>query len=224
VLSALASALGLDTGIDSQPTAFKALTTAVPFYASISDADIGGRGIRWQDTDAATSAPDPSAPSAGADSPDTQREGASAEAVPALGAHGEKDPADPTGGPQELDPSETVNAVPTSPGAPDSLALGTYRDLWAGPITELNPPLNFLQPGQLLEVSPGDAGRLDLKSGDHVRVSQGSATIEARVAIRERVADGVCFLAEGTAAGNANGLLNGGPVRVEIAKLERVEA
>ncbi len=202
VLAELCSALGLDTGIDSQPSAFKALTTAVPFYASISDADIGGRGVRWQDTDAAANAPKPTAaatsvsnarvPATGADSPDTQRDSASAEAVPVAGSL--------------------------------SLALGTYRDLWAGPITELNPPLNFLQPGQLLEVSPGDAARLGLASGDHVRVSQGNANVEARVAIRERVADGVCFLAEGTAAGNANGLLNGGPVRVEIAKLERVEA
>ena len=42
-------ALGHDTGIDSQPSAFAALTDAVPFYAGITDADIGGRGIRWQD-------------------------------------------------------------------------------------------------------------------------------------------------------------------------------
>ncbi|HMI80428.1 MAG TPA: NADH-quinone oxidoreductase subunit NuoG, partial [Solirubrobacterales bacterium] len=49
VLSELASKLGLETGIDSQPTAFAALTEAVPFYSSISDTDIGGRGIRWQD-------------------------------------------------------------------------------------------------------------------------------------------------------------------------------
>jgi anaerobic selenocysteine-containing dehydrogenase len=108
--------------------------------------------------------------------------------------------------------------------ASSKLQLGTYRDLWAGPITELNPPLKFLQPKQQLEVSPGDAERLQLKGGDSVLVSQGNFTVEAVVAIRERVADGVCFLAEGTAAGNANGLLNGGPVRVEIAKRERVEA
>ena len=49
VLADLAANLGLDTGIDSQPTAFAALTAAVPFYNGITDSDIGGRGIRWQD-------------------------------------------------------------------------------------------------------------------------------------------------------------------------------
>jgi hypothetical protein len=34
----------------------------------------------------------------------------------------------------------------------------------------------------------------------------------------------VCFLAEGTANGNANALLNGGPVTVEITKLSEVPA
>ena len=57
VLAELSAALGHDTGIDSQPTAFAALTQAVPFYADITDADIGGRGIRWQDTQAAANAP-----------------------------------------------------------------------------------------------------------------------------------------------------------------------
>ena len=51
------------------------------------------------------------------ESPDTQRDSASA------GSSGSR---------------------PPSPGR--SLALGTYRDLWAGPITELNPPLKFLAP------------------------------------------------------------------------------
>ncbi len=49
VLSELAANLGLTTGIDSQPTAFAALTDAVTFYTGIEDSDIGGRGIRWQD-------------------------------------------------------------------------------------------------------------------------------------------------------------------------------
>ena len=36
--------------------------------------------------------------------------------------------------------------------------------------------------------------------------------------------EGVCFLAEGVAPGNANALLNGGPVRVQIEKLSEVSA
>jgi NADH-quinone oxidoreductase subunit G len=184
VLSELAAALGLDTGVDSQPTAFAALKAAVPFYADITDAAIGGRGIRWQETQAAAYAPVPEEP-AGAGSADTQRVSASADPAPA-----------------------------------GSLALGTYRDLWAGPITELNPPLKFLAPEQRIEVSVADASRLNLNSGDTVEVAQNGSSVNARVLIRERMSDGVCFLSEGTAANNANALLNGGPVRVEISKVE----
>jgi NADH-quinone oxidoreductase subunit G len=187
-LAALSSALGHDTGVSSQPTAFAALTSAVPFYASITDADIGGRGVRWQETESARALPTPAAPS-GTGSPDTQRDSASAEPVP-----------------------------------DGALALGTYRDLWAGPITELNPPLKFLKPSQRLEVSPEDAERLGLAIGDKVRVTQGSKSVEATVAIKERVPEGVCFLAEGVASGNANSLLNGHQVRVEIEKLSEVPA
>ena len=59
VLAALSAALGHETGIDSQPSAFAALKAAVPFYADIDDAELGGRGLRWQDTPAAASAPRP---------------------------------------------------------------------------------------------------------------------------------------------------------------------
>ena len=97
------------------------------------------------------------------------------------------------------------------------LVLGTYRDLWAGPITELNPPLRFLAPQQRVELSPADAERLGLKAGEEVRVAQ-NGTASGKVAIGERIAEGVCFLIEGTMDGNANGLLNGGPVSVEIEK------
>jgi anaerobic selenocysteine-containing dehydrogenase len=186
-LSELASKLGLDTGIDSQPTAFAALTQAVPFYAGITETDIGGRGIRWQDGPSAAKLPAAERASVST-SPDTQARSASGEA------------------------------------GPDALALGTYRDLWAGPITELNPPLKFLTPQQRVELSAPDAERLGLRSGDKVRVGQNGSAVEAEVQIKERVPQGVCFLAEGVADGNANALLNGGPVQVTIEKLSEVRA
>jgi NADH-quinone oxidoreductase subunit G len=177
VLSELAANLGLDTGIDSQPSAFAALTNAVSFYKGIEESDIGGRGIRWQDGPSGAELPKPN--------------GAS--------------------GPGSPDPPRFLSADP-GPDAP--LALGTYRDLWAGPITELNPPLRFLTPTQRVEISMTDADRLGLKSGDQVRVSQNGTSIEAQVQIRERVPKGVCFLAEGVADGNANALVSGEPVEV----------
>jgi NADH-quinone oxidoreductase subunit G len=202
VLSELAAKLGLDTGIDSQPTAFTALTEAVSFYAGIKDSDIGGRGIRWQDTPSAASTPDPGRAS-----------------VP-----GSQDTEPEAPRPISEAAADARRAASGDPGTGAHLALGTYRDLWAGPITELNPPLKFLIPQQRVEISSADAERLGLKTGDTVRVSQGGTTVEAQVQIKDRVPAGVVFLAEGVAGANANALLNGGPVKVEITKLSEVRA
>jgi NADH-quinone oxidoreductase subunit G len=204
VLSQLASQLGLDTGIDSQPTAFAALTEAVGFYSGITESDIGGRGFRWQDkrteVDQAVES----------DSPDTQRDAPVSMVQP-----------DAT--PRGVASAESLSTAPP-PSNDNSLLLGTYRDLWAGPITELNPPLKFLAPQQRVEISLADAERLGLSSGDPVRVSQNGSSIEAQVHVKERVPEGVAFMAEGVAGGNANALLNGGPVQVEIEKLNEVQA
>jgi NADH-quinone oxidoreductase subunit G len=181
VLAELSLALGHDTGVTSQPSALAAIADAVPFYTGIDDTAIGGRGIRWQDRDAASQFPPASGGTSDSGSIGTPREG--------------------------------------EPSDPGSLVLGTYRDLWAGAITELNPPLKFLEPRQRVEMSLVDAKRMGLKSGDAVQVSQNGSSVQARVAIKERVQEGVCFLIEGTAEDNANGLLNGGPVAVEIVKV-----
>jgi formate dehydrogenase major subunit len=188
VLAELSLALGHDTGIASQPDAFEALTQAVPFYAGIGDADIGGRGVRWQEGPSADAFPDGSGPAGPA----------SAEAQ----SSGESGPAD----------------LPTSGEGDGSLTLGTYRDLWAGPITELNPPLKFLEPRQRVELSPADAERLGLSSGDEASVARNGTRVQAEVVVRERVQKGVCFLIEGVAQGNANALLNGGAVSVTVER------
>jgi NADH-quinone oxidoreductase subunit G len=215
VLSELAAGLGLATGIDSQPTAFAALTDTVSFYNGISDTDIGGRGIRWQDREGSTSdrlgteGPAPVGP-ADMSSPDTQRD------APISMVQPEQTPRGVASG-------EDISAGPTPP-SDGSLLLGTYRGLWAGPITELNPPLRFLTPHQRLEISAQDAKRLDLKNGEAVRVSQNGSSIDAAILIRERVSPGTVFLAEGVSGGNANALLNGGPVAVKIEKLSEARA
>jgi NADH-quinone oxidoreductase subunit G len=188
--------LGHDTGISSQPSAFAALTEAVPFYSGITDSDIAGRGVRWQDVSQAREKAPEVGGEAGVGSPNTQR-----------GA-----PATPT------ETNSDSRGVASGEPMPASLTLGTYRDLWAGPITELNPPLKFLQPQQRVELSVADAGQMGLKSGDQVTVSQNGTSLQAQVAIKERVPAGVCFLAEGIADGNANALLNGAPVTVQIEK------
>jgi NADH-quinone oxidoreductase subunit G len=190
VLAELSLALGHDTGVDSQPSAFAALTSTVPFYAGITDADIGGRGVRWQEREEGVGTP-------------SERFAESAQTTTSDGG-------------------SASGRLPREEGVPapsSTLKLGTYRDLWAGPITELNPPLRFLAPRQQVEISLVDAERLGLKGGDEVKVAQNGSSVLAKVAIKERVAAGACFLIEGTAEENANALLNGGPVAVEITKV-----
>jgi NADH-quinone oxidoreductase subunit G len=206
VLAELSLALGHDTGIDSQPSALAALTEAVPFYSGIDDSEIAGRGVRWQDRDAASSLPAPSDSSllsAGEDVGSPSERFAREEERPS--------------GASTTAQQRRVASEEGLPAA--SLSLGTYRDIWVGPITELNPPLKFLQPQQRIELSPSDAERLGLSNGDQVHVGQNGISVLARVQIRERIEPGVCFLIEGTAEGNANGLLNDGPVTVEVSKV-----
>jgi len=204
VLAQLSLALGHDTGVSSQPSALAAIADAVPFYAGITVEEIGGRGIRWQDRPAASSFPaEASDARVGVGSPSER-----------FAQEEHHAPGDSTETPLRRVASEEGVPATTS-----SLMLGTYRDLWAGPITELNPPLRFLQPQQRVELSVADAERLSLRNGDEVEVAQNGTAVLARVAIKERVQEGVCFLIEGTAEGNANALLNGSPTAVEVRKV-----
>lgn len=99
-----------------------------------------------------------------------------------------------------------------------TLTLGTFRDLWANPVTDMSPALNYLIPAQRLEVSIADAKRLGLERGDEVAVKSGDKEVVARVAIRGAMPEGTCFLIEGTVEGNANVFANGKPAQVEIGK------
>jgi anaerobic selenocysteine-containing dehydrogenase len=71
-----------------------------------------------------------------------------------------------------------------------------------------------------VEISPANATSLGLKNGDEVRVGQNGSAVNARVAIKERIEQGVCFLVEGTRENNANSLARHRPfpVKVEITK------
>jgi anaerobic selenocysteine-containing dehydrogenase len=64
-----------------------------------------------------------------------------------------------------------------------------------------------------------DAERLEVKAGEEVKVSQNGNSVVAAVDVKERIAPGTVFLIEGVRDGNANALLNGGPVDVTIEKV-----
>ncbi len=221
VLAELSAALGHETGIHSGPEALAAVAHAVPFYDGIDDSTIAGRGIRWQDTEAARSF----AASLGADEAGTTSSGGTAptSAAPASPADGQ--PVTDASGAGEsgvalgaVVPAETV--TPGSPADHQGFILGTYRDLWADSTTDLSPALNYLVPAQRLEISVKDAERLGLSRGDEVSVGSGETVVNARVALRAALPEGTCFLIEGTGQGNANVFANGTPARVEIGKPE----
>jgi NADH-quinone oxidoreductase subunit G len=188
VLAELSAALGHDPALSTVEEAFDALSSEVAFYDTVTYEEIGGGGLRWQERDPGTSW------------------------TPAGGA-GEKS----AGSGGFVSHSETEPPTP-GPDAGDGLVLGTYRDLWAVDATKRNPALRFLMPEQRLELAPDDAKELELENGDPVTVSVNGTSVEAKVAIRERMRAGAAFLIEGTEEGNANLLASGAPQRIEVAK------
>ena len=99
-----------------------------------------------------------------------------------------------------------------------ALRLSTRPGLWASWVTEQSPSLRFLVSGQQVELSPLDAARLAVASGDEVQVRSNGHAVTAVVQIRERAKRGTATLIEGTAEGNANVLVDGAPVVVQIER------
>ena len=91
-------------------------------------------------------------------------------------------------------------------GPKDSLRLGTYRPIWASPEVEISPALHYTIARQQAELSPEDAQRLGVRSGETVEVSQNGTVLRATVAVRSGVPVGTAFLADGIAEHSANAL------------------
>jgi NADH-quinone oxidoreductase subunit G len=193
----LSALLGDETGIDSALEALATLAGQVPFYSGLTHDEIGGKGIRWQERDAASGYPQAAGAGAGDASPEpSTRPARTSESADAAAEEGDAD----------------ASPVPASGG----LRLGTYRDLWATDVTERNPALRFLAPKQTVELAVSDGERLGLNDGDEVDVRSNGTSVRARVALRERMRPGAAFLIEGTAVDNANALA--GAQMVEISK------
>ena len=174
VLAELALRLGSPFELDSYPRVFEQMVATVPFYRGLTLEEIGGRGIRWQERDAASALP-------AAPLPDTQL-----ETPPPLAAGG--------------------------------LRLGTAPSLWTGRETRYAAVLRFLAPEQQLELSPADAKRLGVRSGDEVVVSVDGRSVRAVARVHDPVPPGSVFLLEGTERESATALMNGLPRSVEVAK------
>jgi NADH-quinone oxidoreductase subunit G len=100
-------------------------------------------------------------------------------------------------GPFELEPP------PPAPSPNGALRLGTFRSVWASPEVEVSPSLRFLAARPLAELSPADAERLGIASGQRVRVGMDGVAVEAEALVRETIPAGTVFVAE--EPGNALG-------------------
>jgi NADH-quinone oxidoreductase subunit G len=196
-LAAVADSLGDDLSPESPADVFDALSNEVPFYDSLTYEEIGGKGLRWADRDPGASWT-PAAPPVGASAVGLSPGAGSAVRV------------SPPGSP------DASAAAPTDAAA--GLVLGTYRDLWATDVTKRNAALRFLMPKQKLELHAKDADALEVENGDEVTVSVNGHSVEATVAIRERMRQGAAFLIEGTDEGNGNVLANGVPQQIKVSK------
>ncbi len=93
--------------------------------------------------------------------------------------------------------------------------LGTYRPIWASPEVEISPSLQYTIAHQQAELSPEDAARLGIASGDTIEVSQNGTRLSAAAVVRSGVPEGTVFLATGIAQDSANALTE---PTVEISK------
>jgi NADH-quinone oxidoreductase subunit G len=205
VLLELSAALGKELGLNTSPEVLAEIANEVPFYAGITEEEIGGTGIRWQDRDAAKHL-------AG------MGEGGGGGRMPRV-----SDSAESRSGRSGTEGRVmSLRGAPTAPtDGNDGIQLGTYRDLWASDVTDKSPALRFLVPGQTLELAPADAKRLGVEHGQAVTLSSNGTNVEARVAIHERLREGAGFMIEGTAENNAN-VLAGGDV-VEVRPVEEAK-
>jgi NADH-quinone oxidoreductase subunit G len=163
VIDAIAELVGHELGIHAGPMASQELFDTVPFYTGLTLDAIGGRGVRWPATPAATAI--------------------------------------------DVRPWEIVAlTVPPLTRAPEdgALRLGTWRSLWASPEVELSPALKFLQPRQVVELSPLDADRLGVREGDQVEVGANGTRVRGAARLRAGVPGGSVFLVEGTQDQPAN--------------------
>ena len=199
VVCDVARRLGLDMRVQTAPMAWRQLSNAVSFYAGLTLEEIAGRGVHWPAREQAATMPAGEMP----------ERAMSDEPTP----HGPM-PEAATGSPD--DAPETIDEAP--PGATESdsafeqLRLGRYRPIWAAPEVEISPALHYTIAEQLIELSPGDAGRMGISHGDTVEVvgrngrpaGEDAPRVRARAVVRTGVSEGVAFLADGLHEDSAN--------------------
>jgi NADH-quinone oxidoreductase subunit G len=188
VLTQIATACGLDTGVERAGHAFAQLVAAVPFYEGLTLEEVGGTGVRWPTRPQAQSM-----------------------------ALADTDPAHPAGAASSDGWAGAVSPEPAV-SSNGHLRLGTYRPIWAAPECEISPALKFLIPQQQVELSPDDAQRLGIAHGEDVLVAQNGSRVAAKAFVRSAIPVGTAFLADGLAADSANVLTGVGGIEIQVIK------
>jgi NADH-quinone oxidoreductase subunit G len=139
----------------------------VRFYGGLTLDELGGRGLRWPEQEAAA-----------------------------------------TLGESSRIATEIPQNAPPPSNAPGNgaLRLGRYKPIWADPQVEISPALHYTIARQQVELSPEDAARLGIASGQTVQVSQNGTRLTGTAKVRSGVPEGTAFLADGIAADSANAL------------------
>ena len=194
MIGELAKRCDLDLGVLTSSMAFRRLVDAVPFYSGLTLEEIGGRGVRWPAREAASALP-----GGGAEQPGGGGVG------DFLGIAKEiAQPSTPSSDAPEAGAGSqgggTQNGAPPPNG---TLRLGLFRPIWAAPEVEIAPILKYTIARQQAELSPEDARRLGVASGDRVTVSQNGSSVTAPAVVRSGVPEGTVFLATGLAADSA---------------------
>jgi len=105
----------------------------------------------------------------------------------------------------ELGERAELNAsVPDTAGArhlpgPEGTRLVRYRPLFSGPAVERVPKFEFQRPNGDIELSPDDARRLGVRSGDVVNVRTNGTSAQLRARVRRGLEAGVVLVPEGAA-------------------------
>ncbi|HWF35003.1 MAG TPA: NADH-quinone oxidoreductase subunit NuoG [Solirubrobacteraceae bacterium] len=217
VIGELGRRIGHDLDVATAPAAFAQLVAAVPFYAGLTLEELGGRGLRWPARAEASAFPAPASPPAAPSAP-------APATAPPPGPVAEDEPAAavPPPGPVAGPVSEGARAAASTraPGgapAPErapasargapadgAFRLGIHRPLWASPTVEISPALKFAIARQHAELSPADAQRLGLTTGETVEVASNGTAVKATVAVHSGIPAGTVFLADGLAEDSAN--------------------
>jgi anaerobic selenocysteine-containing dehydrogenase len=80
------------------------------------------------------------------------------------------------------------------------LRLHRYRPLFSGPAVERVPELRFLRPEPEIELSPADAERRGISTGDMVHVRSNGTSVELRARLERKLVEGVARVADEHAA------------------------